>query len=286
MTTTSDRQSLIMAIKNLPTLSKNNIRIINTVNNPDVDVDELVAVLSSCPVLVARLLGLANSSYFGRTTPITDLKVAIIQVLGLNLVKSLALSIALNIEFDTKACPEFDTEFYWNFILTQAFLAQKLASKSPDESLSATRVYSTALMTEIGILAAVFVWPEEMNAVFSTCEKNLDCINEQINLRFGMNYHGLGYLLLCRWHLPEMYSEPLKYLASDTAETEEAMLVLLLRLGRKLTQRLFAGEIEDLTPYSQELERFSWTEQSFSEVLQDLEMRKAEIQELAAIITG
>ncbi|WP_198246581.1 HDOD domain-containing protein [methane-oxidizing endosymbiont of Gigantopelta aegis] len=286
MTTNSDHQSLVIAIKNLPPLSKNNIRIINTVNNPDVDVDELVAVLSSCPVLVARLLGLANSSYFGRTTPITDLKVAIIQVLGFNLVKSLALSIALNIEFDTKACPEFDAEFYWNFILTQAFLAQKLASKHSDESLSATRVYSTALMTEIGILAAVFVWPKEMNAVFSTCEKNLDCINEHINLRFGMNYYELGYLLLRRWHLPEIYSRPLKALASNSRDAEDAMLVLLLRLGRKLTQQLFAGEIDDLTLYSQELNRFSWTEQSFSEVLQDLEMRKAEIQELAAIITG
>jgi hypothetical protein len=57
---------------------------------------------------VGRLLGLANSAYFGCTTEITDLRVAIIRVLGLNLVRSLTIGVLLNMELDTRKCSQFN----------------------------------------------------------------------------------------------------------------------------------------------------------------------------------
>ncbi len=285
MTITLDPQLLIARIKTLPPLPEGSMRIINAVNDPDISIDELVAVISLSPSLVARLLGLANSSYFGRTTPITELRAAIIQVLGFNLVKSLALSIAVNVEFDSVHCPDFDSVRFWRFGLTRALLAQKLASKSKDESLTATVVYTGALLMDIGIQGAVYVLPEQMNVFFAECQLNGVCINRKMLDDFGVNFYQLGYLLLHRWQLPDIYVSPLKYLSQSIVQEDEPVLVVLLRLSQCIAQGLFAGE-PDLTQYRRELDALGWAGDSFEVVVQEMEQRKEEIQELATIING
>ena len=286
MATNLDPQLLITRIKNLPPLPEGSMRIINAVNDADISIDELVAVISLSPTLVARLLGLANSSYFGRTTPITELRVAIIQVLGFNLVKSLALSIALNVEFDVSRCPDFDSERFWRFGLTRALLAQKLASKSQDEELTATVVYTGALLMDIGIQAAIYVLPEQMNAFFAECKLNGVCINRKMLAELSVNFYQLGYQLLMRWQLPEIYALTLKHLSCPTVQQDEPQLVALLRSSQHIAQDIFAGETDCVNQYRKELELFGWTGDSFDAIVQEMEERQDEIQELAAIING
>jgi HD-like signal output (HDOD) protein len=283
--TTLDPQLLITRIKNLPPLPEGSMRIINAVNDPDIGIDELVAVISLSPSLVARLLGLANSSYFGRTTPIIDLRVAIIQVLGFNLVKSLALSIAMNVEFDFTQCPDFNAVHFWRFGLTRALLAQKLASRNQDESLAASIVYTSALLMDIGVQAAVYVLPEQINGFFAECQLKGVCINQKMLDKYGISFYQLGYLLLVRWQLPEIYALALKYLSQPTDQEDRPVLVSLLRLSQQITQDLFTEEIA-FEQYQQELDFFGWTGDSFESVIREMEERKDEIQELATIING
>ncbi len=286
MSATTDSQLLITRIKTLPPLPEGSVRIVNAVNNPDISIDELVAVISLSPALVARLLGLANSSYFGRTTPVTDLKSAIIQVLGFNLVKSLALGIALNVEFDVSRCPQFDSLLFWRFVLTRALIAQKLAAKSRDESLTATTVYTGALLMDIGIQAAVYVFPEKMNALFGDCQRERQCVDRKIQAEFGISHYELGSQLLYRWQLPEIYAHSLQSIAQKNDREEKILLVALLRLSQQITQDIFDDKLENLSHYQKELDWLGWTETSFQAIFLEMEKRKSEIQELAEIIHG
>ena len=85
--------------------------------------EDLALVINQDPGLSARILGLANSAYFGQTNPILTVEDAIIRVLGLNMVKSLAVSIAVSGVFDSSACRSFDLHEYWSHSLSIAMLA-------------------------------------------------------------------------------------------------------------------------------------------------------------------
>jgi HD-like signal output (HDOD) protein len=61
------------------------MKIIEAMNDSGITIKELATLISVSPALAARLSGLANSGCAGN---VSDLRVAIIRVLGLDLVKS------------------------------------------------------------------------------------------------------------------------------------------------------------------------------------------------------
>ena len=84
-----------MDLEHLPPLTPVATRLLAVTSDPDLAINELAAIIEQDPPLTARILGLANSAFFGQVNPIFKVEHAIIRVLGLNMVRSLALSIAL-----------------------------------------------------------------------------------------------------------------------------------------------------------------------------------------------
>lgn len=116
MLSTQLMQLDISKLKNLPPLPEESGRILTALNDPYIELDKLVSLLSTSPILVGRLLGLANSAYFGYPGTVTNLKVAIINVLGLKLVKNLSLSILLGTALDSSRCVHFESERFFGLI--------------------------------------------------------------------------------------------------------------------------------------------------------------------------
>jgi HD-like signal output (HDOD) protein len=236
-------------IKNLPTLPESSCKIITAVNNPDVSIEELTQVISTSTSLTGRLLGLANSAYFGCPGKIVDLRVAIIQVLGLNLVKSLALSILLSNELDVSRCRNFNTLQFWMQNLLTAILAQKIAMLAGDEELNPSVAYTSGLLLNIGLLAIVYVFPEELNQVFLDVEERGSSLNKKIMDEIGVGHYQIGFFLLKRWRLPNIYPDILKqYAEVDGVEekTELLKMITVLKLSSSLAKQIYVSESQDL----------------------------------------
>jgi len=285
MTKTQDINLKIAKIKNLPPLPEAGIRIIAAVNDPDVSIDELVDAVSLSPALLARLLGLANSAYFGRTGQIKDLRVAIIQVLGVNLVKSLALSIVLNVELDTTKCKLFDADLFWMHALITSLVAQKLSIQCNDELMSPCVVYTSGLLLEIGLLAAVYILPEQMNEIFNSMEDGVT-LSSKMQAELGQTQYQIGGMLLERWHLPEIYQIALKEFYQPSFNGEEKNLILLLELSKKIGAYLCIKTEEEMPDFSNLLEPLSLTKKQLNKVINDVNQKKDDIKELATFLGG
>jgi len=281
-----DYQIQLNKIKNLPPLPEASLRIINAVNDPEITVNELVDVLSLSPSLVARLLGLANSAYFGYPKQVNELRLAIIQVVGLNLVKSLSLSIALNVRLDTVKCAAFDAEYHWSNALTTAVLAQKLAVAIKDEEMISATVYTSGLLLNIGVLVAVFLFPKDMNEVFLDCEKSQESVISGIQQKFGENPYKLGFQLLNNWGLPDIYQVVLREYDSPDYFGEERMLIMLLQLSESLSKVIHKDTIVEVSEFDSMLGELSLSADKLTAVVDEIIESRQEIQELATIITG
>lgn len=288
MTQTISINKYIAKIKNLPPLPEESVKIITAVNDPDVSIEALVKVISLSPVLVARLLGLANSAYFGHAGQITDIRRAVIQVLGLNLVKSLCLSIVLNVELDTSQCQLFDTKYFWRHALSTAFIAQKLANYLKDEELEPEKVYTSAMLLNIGLLAAIQCFPEKVNEALSNADHTVvGSVSQQMLNVVGKTQYEIGEILLARWGLPQTYRTVLKEFRSESFNGCEKQIIVLLELSHWLSTCIISNNEGDALSLSSEIKHdLTLPKKHINKVLEDIIMNKDAINELAAVIGG
>ncbi len=195
----------VLQLKELPPLSPTGSKLVEMASDEDVDLARLAAVIEQDPGLAARIIGLANSAYFSPPQPISRVKEAIVGVLGLTLVKSLAISIAMNGVFDDSRCTGFDQERYWTSALGTAMLTKLLAPSLPSEHrVSTDAAYLAGLLHNLGVLALVHLFPDEMCEAFSVVSRQ--ALNTELaavcRSVLGADHHEAGGWIAQRWHLP------------------------------------------------------------------------------------
>lgn len=245
MTAKKNRQLDIAKLKNLPVMPEENQRILMAINNDDINLDDLSEVLMSSPILMARLIGLANSAYFGYAGKVTDLRVAVVNVLGLKLVKSLSLGILLGLSFSNSRCKEFESQRFWRDALLTAICAQTLAKATKSKEIDANSAYTAGMVLHIGMLAVVFLYPDEVADIFVLAQKEgLDI--DQLMMEKGIDQYQLGGYLLERWKLPSLYSDVVEEYRMDNTDYAGASLHGLLKVA-SLLRRVVRDNQESLS---------------------------------------
>ncbi len=199
-----NRKNEILNIKHLPPLSVTATQLLDTVSDPGVEIDLLAKIIANDPGLSARILGLANAAFFAQATPVNTVKEAIVRVLGINMVKSLAMSIAMCGVFDTSKCKEFDLAQYWTSALGCAALSRQIALKIPASLRpDVDGVYLSGLMRNLGALILAYVSPVEYDAVFKALKADPLADKRALEEEMvGLSMSQAGEWLANRWHVP------------------------------------------------------------------------------------
>ena len=205
----SEIRTRVRSLTDLPPIPAVAQRLLVLLTNENVELDEVASTIEMDPGLSARIIGLAGSAYFGSPQPIYSVKEAIIKVLGLNMVKSLAISVAISGGFKVDQCKEFDIQRYWGGAMLTADLAQRLAgavaaradgeSDPPDLHIA----YLSGLLHDLGLLVLTHLYPAEMAKAFAAADGgqagSLLAAEREL---LGVDHHETGSWLAHRWHLP------------------------------------------------------------------------------------
>ncbi|WP_026600239.1 HDOD domain-containing protein [Methylomonas sp. 11b] len=273
------------SLKNLPVLPEASLRILGAINTPDIPIEKLADALSLSPGLVARLLGLANSAYFARGRNVSDIRTAIFQVLGLDLVKALAMAIIFNVQFDTRKCQGFDAEYFWIRSLTTAVSAQKLAAEIPQlREFTPSTIYSGGLLLNIGVLVLGYLQPEELYEVFVESKRTRLPVSEGISRQMGQSHYQIGHFLLHKWHLPALYQILLQNYENKDFDGIELPLLTLLRVCERLSAAVIAGESINLQEFEPECRKIKLPLENIRELAEQLGENQPAMQKLAAIM--
>ena len=276
----------ISKIKNLPELSAVSMKIIDAVNDPDISITDLTTVISVAPVLVGRLLGLANSAYFGCTNEITDLRVAIVRVLGLNLVRSLTMGVLLNLTLDTRKCSQFDSERFWMDALLTASLSQQLSLLIHDEAVDPSTAYTAGLLLNIGLIVAVYLLPEESNLILKNAQENASSVSKEMTSLLGKNQYELGGLLLTHWHLPTIYQTVVNEFKNSAYSGREEKMIALIKICFALAKKVLSDQHDELPTLVKQLESFGLSAVVVQPIIDKILAKKDDIHLAALAITG
>jgi len=158
-TETSDTAAnLAKSIMALPPLPATAQQILTCFGDEFIDAGQVASVVEGDAGICAKLLGLANSAYFGLSEPVSDMEQAISRVLGVDTVRSLVLAMAVQQSFSSKNCPAFNVERFWLASLMTAECCKAIAAVDQEfESAERDLAYSAGLCHNLGLMALTHI---------------------------------------------------------------------------------------------------------------------------------
>ena len=201
------RQLITDRLNCLPSPPEIAVQILNTVQRDDASLHDLARIISADPALTAKLLRVANSSIYSLPNQVSSIERAL-TVLGMNVIKSIALSFAIAGELRGSEKGGFDFDYFWRCSVTSAVAAELLTTllQRKDED-----VFVTALLHDIGVLVLYLCKGEEYGRLLKervTTELPLVKLERQT---FGYDHQLVGSILISAWGLPASISEPMRY---------------------------------------------------------------------------
>lgn len=197
-------EALLQQQNALPSIPKVVQEVIDSFNNDSVSIDEIARKLSADQVLSAKLLRLANSSYYHASRSVGTVDDAVL-MLGFMTVRTLVVSSGLTGGF--KAMPGVDLKQFWRYSLNTAVVAKWVARQIHSNSDFA---FTVGLMHAIGQLVMHAGMPEQTLQIDKIAGA-LDSRRVDVERNsFGYDFYDVGAELAKRWRFPENFSVAIK----------------------------------------------------------------------------
>jgi HD-like signal output (HDOD) protein len=137
-------EALVEELNRLPVHNTTALRVLSLLEDPDVPVGELSGLIQADPALAARILKLANSSFFARRNEVVIVEKAIMAI-GLQTVRTFAVAAAFDLFNDHGAPVPGD---FWHHAVATAAGATSLAREA---RASVGEAFSAGLLHDLGI---------------------------------------------------------------------------------------------------------------------------------------
>ncbi|MBJ6724550.1 sensor domain-containing diguanylate cyclase [Geomesophilobacter sediminis] len=191
----------------LPSPSLVAMRILEEVRRDDCTFAEIAEVIGADPALTAKILKVANSPYYSRSSHVTSIDRAV-GILGMVLLKNLALSFVIVNDLKGGAERDLRHELFWRRSVTAAVgseLVAELIGEPADD------IFVSALLQDIGIFVMYSAHPDRYQSVLDLRRSTGRELREIERERFGFDHQEAGSELLTRWGLPEAMHLPIRH---------------------------------------------------------------------------
>ena len=228
----------ILRSPRLPSLPTIALEVIDLVQQRDVDMKQIAGVIQHDPALSSKILKTVNSSFYGQSRSIGSISQALV-VMGLNSVKTLALSFSLVQNLTQTGGAGFDHVTFWKRSLYGAAAAKALAKKAGLMQLE--EAFLSGLLQDLGMLAMNQTLGYEYTDLLLEVEGCHAALAAMERERLGLNHAEVGATLARSWNLPPLLIAPIEYHESPDAAPEAVRkMARCVALGTRAAD-VFAG---------------------------------------------
>jgi len=220
-----DLESLAIQVarsENLPVLPQIVSAVMKLADDPNASPRAMEAIIERDPALAAKILRVANSSYYGLSQ--VNAVGRAVSVLGMNAVRSLVVSIAYQQLISSRpssAC--FSRAEFWLHSLATATACRIVGKlKCP---VQADDLYGAGLMHDVGMLVLDRFCPQEFDSAITMAREEGVSLTEAEQKVLGFDHLQAGLLLVKRWGLSGVIADTFAYLANPMMIPEECAYV-------------------------------------------------------------
>ncbi len=197
----------------IPILPPGMADLLTSLTDDSIDFVDLASLLERYPSLAGRLIAIANSAWSSPVTEISSLEATCTR-LGLNVIRSICIALAVASPFNPSRCPGFSARQHWSSALLAADAAAWLTQCSHTITIEPATARAAGLMHNLGLLLLADKLPNEVNAAISMSETNQDIsLSTALETELGFNHSDAGRILANSWKLPDVLCNAMSYKA-------------------------------------------------------------------------
>ncbi len=234
----SSPDSILAALKTnrLPSLPHVLVDMLDACHGKSASFQDMSQIIGRDAAIAARVVALANSSYYNRGRRVDSLERALF-MLGTDTIKTIVITASIQQFFSGFSSTH--TSFlrkFWRQSLNCALMAKSLAilTSYPD----ADEAYLTGLLHNIGELVLETNYGEDYQSLREQSASPLAQVNDE-QLHLGISHADVGAWLLREWGISDFAADALAYHHASLSDVGDAHhLVKIIYLAAQLSEDL------------------------------------------------
>jgi HD-like signal output (HDOD) protein len=203
----------------------------------NLEVQEVVELISRDKALAAQSLQIANSPLFGRWHTIDSVRGAVV-ALGMHRMRDIAISCSV-LKLTPNGKSGLDPTVFWEHSLGCALLCRRFAHKIrfPDPG----KAYLAGLLHDIGIIANLWIVPKEFERAFDLAQTQHIPLHEAELNELGITHCDSGRIVSEKWHLTSDLIQVVGFHHAPSEASSDRALVALVCLSDLLCRMCALG---------------------------------------------
>ena len=267
----------------LPSLPAGAPYLLKSLTDENIGFIELAAVVEKFPGIAGKLISLVNSAWSAPVTEVTSLEDTCSR-LGLGVVRSTSIALAVASPFNSTKCPSFDLEYYWCSVLLAADAASRLVTVSSSQhEFEPATARAAGLLHLLGLLWLVDRLPGEVDQALALVKENeVDTLQQALSQVIGFNQAQAGGYLANSWKLPQPLVSVMRHYAETDYQGSHCELVITVGLASRLVSAVLKEE--SCPMQDSRLSSLGISEESLDTVFAQLNGQLAKTREIAKVL--
>jgi HD-like signal output (HDOD) protein/CheY-like chemotaxis protein len=184
-------------IGQLPVKPATYAKLVEVLANPNSSIADAAGIIESDIGTSSKILQVVNSAFFGLSQRVGDIKTAV-SYLGLEMVKTLALSEELRCQTNVKQIAGLSIEAIQEHGLLSARIAKRLLT----DKMKAQDAFAAAILQDTGLLVLMSRLPDKFREIVEAARATGRPLHELEAEILGVTHAEIGAYLLGIWGLP------------------------------------------------------------------------------------
>lgn len=221
--------------KTLPAIPALPLQVLQMCRDDKANAQKVGEVISKDPSFVAKLLNVANSSFYGGSRHKVATVTHAVTLLGMNSIATLAFCFSLYRDLRKKGGGAFDHTHFWHRCILASLAAKILAKRV--RVINEEEIFLAGLLQDLGVLVMSEAFGNEYGALYQKANQDHHVLEALEQGRWKTDHCEIGAWLAETWELPEVLREAVRgshnpSLASTEDEASRLTILCVALSGR------------------------------------------------------
>jgi putative nucleotidyltransferase with HDIG domain len=264
-------EEVINKINDLPTLPQVAQEMLNDLNNEDITLNTIVEKVALDQSLAAKVLQVANTSYYGANSKVVTIQQAV-SMLGTKNLKNLIRTSIFTRNLPIAHCRGFNNIAFWRHNIATAICAEVI---SRHLHLKQDFAFTAGLLHDIGRLVLVSRFPKKYEEVLKcSVEKDCSLLDAERSV-LGVDHVAVGLILALQWNFSDAIQDAIRG-HHEPNDKELNSIASIVHVANSIVHALdLSGDEHELVP---PISAFAWdslalSEETYLAIFQETELR-------------
>ena len=241
--------------KTLPAIPALPLQVLQMCRDDKANAQKVGEVISKDPSFVAKLLNVANSSFYGGSRHKVATVTHAVTLLGMNSIATLAFCFSLYRDLRKKGGGAFDHTHFWHRCILASLAAKILAKRV--RVVNEEEIFLAGLLQDLGVLVMSEAFGNEYGLLYQKANQDHHMLETLEQGRWKTDHCEIGAWLAETWELPEVLREAVRGSHNPSLATTEddasRLTILCVALSGRLADMWCHPESETAIQTAMEL---------------------------------